>query len=1684
MPDPVRLQILDIISCIDGGDRTDLEKLSHDEYNDPSINLYLDRNQRSLSAKNDQIIKMIGRTDGDQSILVNVVGFQPYFYLGFEGSITPNEANSIISWIKSKVSPRYQSHLVRWELVHRQPYERFVGGDKFPFIKMCFRNRYSFKEYERVALNERSIRLTNRTVGFYVGESNLDEVLRCIHQMDIQPTGWVEIEQYRTVTVKTAYVNMEIETNVRNVKPLNRISNSPFRIMIYDLECQSELGELGDFPVAKKDFQKLARELIDLWSSHRKHELIKNEVTFHRVLESCLNWAFSPDFYPYNMRQIKTVGNLKPTDTLIDQCATAIGGIYGSCQTRPLGECQDCLWAITDVLVKGLPEAENASSYFHLAKQLWSNLCNLEKSNRGGTMGGGTLVPPPDPPSFTGNGNGNGNVREETFSNHKERDVGLKERDFCPKEGGGLRGGLVPVQIAPEPAERSSPLRVMIGLAFDDYYDGFNFSPVNLKGKRRPGRTELNKLTPDIHRMICVDMEYAQKLKNLTNFLNERLQPMTPRGDPIIQIGFTFQRLGEAHPYLKGIYTVDSCASFTNEDLIHDENNTAFTPEECERIIRETNEKHGTTIGNKEELIGWMADQQAKGDRANVLIRSFTNEAAMIKAFGMLVNTENPDMVGGYNNFGFDDKYLVHRAEELNIAEAFLPKMSRLKHDMPSIQQPAGANRNRDNNKEGGSGACYGASSAVTGGTSVPPQGKRKMETHYLEMKGRISFDIYRIIPNSYNLPEYKLNSVCKHFLRKEKNDVPPTQIPVLQRGNAADRSLIARYCIIDCVLCNRLLSRLSIINNMIAMSNVSLVPIRYLLFRGQTIKGFSLIVKKCSQRDKVVKTLRADEKSIDMDKFEGAIVLDPLIDIYHYPVSVADFNSLYPSSMISENISNDTLVTDPKYDNLPGYHYNTVCYDEYVFQQAKHKRTGVPLKRREKIKKPDMKICRFVGNVKGILPEIEEELIASRKYAQKRQKEYAATDPSLAAAWDCQQLAYKITCNSIYGITGASVSPIYNKNVAASITATGRKMIIFSKNYVEQNYVDLPIKLSEAKICTSDVIVKTATCVYGDSVAGCTPVLIRSKGRVNYVEIQDLVDAYVRCDDGKEVAVPDGCEVWSDVGWTRIRHVVRHKTDKQIYRVCTHNGIVDVTEDHSLLDSDKNAIKPKNCLWSTLLSREPPEFEESHDSGVSSSLAWVIGLFVAGGCCESKCISGKTTSNWTIVNRDATLLEKAKSLLSDEHPDYDWKIIDGADSKRLVPKRCKIGLVRKWRDMCYYRESKIVPDVILSSPKDVRVSFLEGYIQGCDRSSVDCGNSISFDIKTQISASSFYNLCRNLGCGVRLGNSLKDEYDIYRLTVQMQGQPVCAAPDKVCGIIILPRPHDYVYDIETENHHFAAGIGNIVVHNTDSLFIKFDMVDANTGVPLQGKDAIFASMEICAKAAHEISLQLKSPQNLAFEKTICPFLLTNKKMYKGHYYKKMNSHVYEENTMGFPTKKRDSPNIAKIVIDELTDMMFSTDHSKMDQEMIGRFIIDRFKGILDGKYPQSDFIRTKSWKGHYANPDQIAQHVLAIRQAIRDPGNQFQINDRIPFIHIVNPKASLQGDKIETVEFANRNNLETDYRYYIEHLLINPLLKILSPNKKLGVTEQWLLNILKNLYQEKMHATTMDKHFSNQRKG
>jgi len=57
----------------------------------------------------------------------------------------------------------------------------------------------------------------------------------------------------------------------------------------------------------------------------------------------------------------------------------------------------------------------------------------------------------------------------------------------------------------------------------------------------------------------------------------------------------------------------------------------------------------------------------------------------------------------------------------------------------------------------------------------------------------------------------------------------------------------------------------------------------------------------------------------------------------------------------------------------------------------------------------------------------------------------------------------------------------------------------------------------------------------------------------------------------------------------------MRHKTTKRIFRVLTHTGVVDVTEDHSLLNIKGEKITPNDCVIGTELLHSFPKFEENN---------------------------------------------------------------------------------------------------------------------------------------------------------------------------------------------------------------------------------------------------------------------------------------------------------------------------------------------------------------------------------------------------------------------------------------------------------------------------------------------------------
>ena len=332
-----------------------------------------------------------------------------------------------------------------------------------------------------------------------------------------------------------------------------------------------------------------------------------------------------------------------------------------------------------------------------------------------------------------------------------------------------------------------------------------------------------------------------------------------------------------------------------------------------------------------------------------------------------------------------------------------------------------------------------------------------------------------KFIVSSIEKDGFEINGIASRMETKTvkwglaKDDVSPQDIFRMTNEGPASKSVIAKYCIQDCNLVHYLMNKIDVITGFIEMAKICSVPMNFLVMRGQGIKLTSYIAKKCREKN----TLMPDiEKGSGDEGYEGAIVLPPKSGLYlDTPVACVDYSSLYPSSMISENLSHDSKVWTKEYDlndqliretgeknhktgkfiydNLPEYEYVDVKYDTYRYIRKN------PNAAAQKVIS-GYKICRFAqfpNNEKAIMPSILKELLAARKATRKMIPQQK--DDFMKNILDKRQLSYKVTANSLYGQCGAKTSTFYEKDVAASTTATGRKLLTYGKRVSEKVYGD-----------------------------------------------------------------------------------------------------------------------------------------------------------------------------------------------------------------------------------------------------------------------------------------------------------------------------------------------------------------------------------------------------------------------------------------------------------------------------------------------------------------------------------------------------------------------------------------------------------------------------------------------------
>ena len=384
---------------------------------------------------------------------------------------------------------------------------------------------------------------------------------------------------------------------------------------------------------------------------------------------------------------------------------------------------------------------------------------------------------------------------------------------------------------------------------------------------------------------------------------------------------------------------------------------------------------------------------------------SFETEKELLKAFEKYLIKTDPDIITGWNIFGFDLEYLLIRA---TVHCGLSPVWGRVKGAVIELVEK-------------------NLSSSALGNN----------ELKMVPMKGRYVFDLFQDVKREHKLESYSLNNVSKHFLNDQKNDMPVKEIfSRYLEGDPKRLGEVADYCIQDTVLPHKLMVKLCQIQNQIEMAKACWVPLAFLSERGQQIKVFSQMAYKARQLNFMIPTIRAPKFPTADDGYQGATVLEAQTGAYYSPITALDFASLYPSIMCAHNLCYSTLVMNPKYDNLPGVEYEQ--FGEFRFAQTAA--DGKP--------------------VVSLLPTILTDLKAFRKKAKKLMAQ--AEETPMEAVYNGQQLAYKISMNSIYGFTGASKGMLPLVAIASTVTMRGRQMIEETKNYVEENFPGAKVRYGD----------------------------------------------------------------------------------------------------------------------------------------------------------------------------------------------------------------------------------------------------------------------------------------------------------------------------------------------------------------------------------------------------------------------------------------------------------------------------------------------------------------------------------------------------------------------------------------------------------------------------------------------
>ena len=251
------------------------------------------------------------------------------------------------------------------------------------------------------------------------------------------------------------------------------------------------------------------------------------------------------------------------------------------------------------------------------------------------------------------------------------------------------------------------------------------------------------------------------------------------------------------------------------------------------------------------------------------------SELDLIRKFFEIIGSENPDVITGYNIYGFDFNYIVERLQRVLKTMPNVGRGVDMKVNIIPVEWESSA---------------YGAN-----------------KYNRIIINGRVILDMYLYFKRT-KLDKYSLEFVAQKFLGEGKANMKHERMrEIIISQDHAGLIEVADYCMRDSRLVMMLFDKVDMWIDVCEVAKVTRCNIEDIYTRGEQMKVLSQCVKECINRGIVLKPQFQHTQWYD---YEGAHVVEPVKGLYK-GCALVDFRSLYPSIIIAYNICPSTHTQD-----------------------------------------------------------------------------------------------------------------------------------------------------------------------------------------------------------------------------------------------------------------------------------------------------------------------------------------------------------------------------------------------------------------------------------------------------------------------------------------------------------------------------------------------------------------------------------------------------------------------------------------------------------------------------------------------------------------------------------------------------------------------------------------------------